>query len=338
MTLQELIKGVTAEQVGDQAFRYAPKNWTAFPRLPGMLCAAGFSQDQIDAGFMLSRREVRRVVQRLGGHHDLALVPVWGYPRGVAGSGNRKPLAAVFDNAEWITRTLVECKGQRWSANRLLEAFAIPHLGPSTLSKIFYFAQIEAEEGALLIYDQMVMRALHHHAFQEYGRWPAYGASQQDETYGRFVACTTRAARALGCAPDVIEYALFREGQRLGRSRPAAQAAMDGPSGPDFIEASTWGGRSLFSFRVPDSGAITLRFGRQGEITIGSAQLAALRAAFRGREVPLSTGHGNLQDWLDRHVTTVWITSYLAPVLVFLGHASRQGKRLKFPDQPTTQP
>lgn len=337
MTLQELIKGITAEQVGDQAFRYTPKNWTAFPRLPGMLCAAGFSQDQIDAGFMLSRREVHRVVQRLAGHHDLALVPVWGYPRGVAGSGNRKPLEAVFDNAERITRTLVECKGQRWSANRLLEAFAIAHLGLSTLSKIFYFAQIEAEEGTLLIYDQMVMRALHHHAFQEYGHWPTYGASQQDATYGRFVACTTRAARALACAPDVIEYALFREGQRLGRSAPTP-AAMDGPSGLDFIEASTWGARSLFSFRVSDSGAITLRFGRQGQITIGSAQLAVLCAAFRGREVPLSTGNDNLQDWLDRHVTTVRITSYLAPVLVFLGHASRQGNRLKFPDRPTTQP
>lgn len=338
MTLQELIKNVTAEEVHSQAFSYVPKNWTAYPRLPGLLAAANYSRDQIDTGFTLSRREVHSVVQHLGSHGGLALVPVWGYPRGVAGAGNRKPLEAIFDNAERITKTLIECKGQRFSANRLLDSFAIPNLGLSTLSKIFYFASVEAEEGALLIYDQMVMRALHHHAFEEYGRWPNYERNQQNATYGRFVACTAQAARSLGCSPDVIEYALFREGQRLGPSAKAARRESSGKEdhawlqAQDFIVAPTAGGRSLFSYRVLDSGTIKLRFGSKNESAIGSDQLAALKAAFRGHELALSTGPGNLQAWLDRHVTTVRITSYLAPALVLLGHASRQGNRLKFPD------
>ncbi|GGY46519.1 8-oxoguanine DNA glycosylase OGG fold protein [Pseudoduganella albidiflava] len=338
MTLQELVKGVAAEEVSSQAFRYMPKNWAAFPNLPGLLSAAGYGQAQIDAGFTLSRSDVRTVVQRLGGPGGVALVPVWGYPRGVAGQGNRKPLAAVFDNAELITTTLIQCLGRQWPASRVVDAFAIPHLGLSTLSKILYFAGLESAEGPLLIYDQMVMRALHHHAFDEYGPWPAYGAGQQSASYGRFVACTAQAARALHCTPDVIEYALFREGQRLG---PAVKAAPSAPAGVaddrwlharGFTVELTWARRSQFSYRVSGAGAITLRFGRQGECTISSDQVAALKAAFRGCEVPLTTGPHSLRAWLEQHVTMVRITSYLAPVLVILGHAEHQGRYLKFPN------
>ena len=340
MTLQDLVRDLTPEQVGSQTFRYVPKNWTAYPQLSELLSAAGFSQNQIDTGFTLSRSEVRAAMRRSGGMVGLALVPVWGYPRGVAGSGNRKPLRALFDNAEMIIRILLECAGQRLPTRRIQEAFVIPHLGLSTLSKILYFAGLESKEGPLLIYDQMVMRALHHHAFAEYGPWPDYGPVLQDATYGRFVDCTKQAACALQCAPDVIEYALFREGQRLGPS--SSKGMRSGRSGlednlrlygPGFNVAPTWGKRSLFSYQVLDSGGIILRFGRQGECKISSEQLTALRAEFGGREAVLATGDGNLQAWLDIHVTTVRITSYLAPVLIFLGDAMRQGGYLKFAKQ-----
>lgn len=143
MTLQELVKNVTMEEVGSQAFRYTPKNWIAYPRLPDLLAAAAYCQDQIVAGFTLSRSEVRGALTGIGGVGELALVPVWGYPRGAAGSGNRKPLEAVFDNAERITKTLIECNGRRLPTNRILDAFAIPHIGLSTLSKILYFSGLE---------------------------------------------------------------------------------------------------------------------------------------------------------------------------------------------------
>lgn len=336
MTLQELIKNVTAEEVGNQAFPYIPRNWTAYPLLPDLLGAASYSRDQIESGFTLSRHEVRSVVQRLDSHGGLALVPVWGYPRGVAASGNRKPLEAVFNNAERITKTLIECKDQRLSVNRLLGSFAIPHLGLSTLSKIFYFAGVEAEEGALLIYDQMVMRALHHHAFEEYGPWPRYERNQQNATYRRFIACTAHAAHALSSSTDIIEYALFREGQRLGPAPKTIQQEISDTQDRGWLHAQgftvvqTWAARSLFSYRASDSGAITLRFGSRSEFTINGNQLATLRADLSGVDVALSTGPGSLQDWLDRHVTTIRITSYLAPVLVQLGHASRHDNRLKF--------
>jgi hypothetical protein len=301
MTLRELVKNITSDEVDSQTFAYIPKNWTAYAQLPGLLSTAGYSAQEIRTGFALSRRDVRTAVKPLSGQGELALVPIWGYPGGVAGPGNRKPLRAVLDNLELITTRLQQYAIQPSPISRILAAFEIPHLGLSTLSKILYFADIKSQEGPLLIYDQMVMRALHHHAFDEYGQWPAYAVSSQLETYGRFVECTTSAAQALGCSPDVIEYALFREGQRLG---PARRAALPAPSTPEenawllapgFILARTGGGRSYFSYRLGDRGEITMRFGSQGLCTIHSCQLDALIAEFRGRAVVLTGAPESLQ-------------------------------------------
>ncbi|MGZ8287776.1 MAG: 8-oxoguanine DNA glycosylase OGG fold protein [Telluria sp.] len=336
MRLRDLVAHVRPDDVSRQAFPYIPRNWKEYPQVPGLLRGAGYSEKQIREGFTMSRADVCAAFRNPGGAGAVALAPIWGYPGGVAGPGNRRPLQAVMESAGSISAQLREHAGRQPGVGAVLASLTIPHIGLSTLSKILYFSGLECREGALLIYDQMVMRALHRYGFEEYGPWPAYAATQQIATYAAFIQRTNQAALVLGCSPDVIEYALFREGQRLGMPQVPAAAESDPTdenawlAAPGFTVHATAGGRSAFSYRIDASNNVMLRFGRKGKITLGADQIAQLAGEFSRREVKLTGGGDSLETWLSRHVTKVRISSYLVPVLVLLGYAVRGRNGLKF--------
>lgn len=91
---------------------------------------------------------------------------VWGYPRGRFPGG--RGFARIFDRAEAIGILLETARAERLPADRICEMFSSLAdsegqpigMGPSTFTKLLYFAGVTAEEGSCLIYDQRVMRAI----------------------------------------------------------------------------------------------------------------------------------------------------------------------------------
>jgi hypothetical protein len=214
----------------------------------------------------------------------------------------------------------------------------------STLSKLLYFAGLVSQEGPMLIYDQMVMRALNFHCFAEYGDWPPYAGYAQRATYAEFIIRTVEAATALNCSPEVIEYALFKEGQRLGRNSKL-QEQDEATEEPEVIEAETrlpavgtieelptFGGRSTFRASFHASGDITLHYGEVGSTPVPKKVLEDVSTHFRGTTIPLTATRGqSLNEWLLSNFSPIWLASYIGTVLLRLGYAVRVGNRLHFP-------
>lgn len=336
-TLRELVKAININEVEQQSFHYTPKNWEKFPEIPRLLRDSGYKSDEIAAGFPLSRLQIKQAFATNMCQTAVILVPLWGYPRGVAGPGNRKPLQQVFANANNIAKHLQEFNKNKTSTEMVIDSMRYSNVGLSTLSKILYFAGIKCAEGDLLIYDQMVMRALHHHSFDEFGEWPGYSHYSQRKTYSRFVGSAHLAAKQLACDADCIEYALFREGQRLGSNRTTkTKATTTSPlkidSDSETIEETfTWGGKSTFRYDWNDDGSLTLLYGSKPyKMTIHKEKIDQLVSHFSGCEVEINGPTPSLDAWVKENITATWITSYLAPALIASGLAERYGNKLRF--------
>lgn len=91
---------------------------------------------------------------------------VWGYPRGRFPGG--RGFARIFDQAGMLGALLAAACAKTLPASRICETFSslvnadgLPiGMGPSTFTKLLYFAGVTAREGSCLIYDQRVMRAI----------------------------------------------------------------------------------------------------------------------------------------------------------------------------------
>lgn len=346
MTLVKLIQDVTSEIVCAQSFRYEPRNWAAYPDMGEYLLATGYTQTQVEHGFSLSRESLRKALgaairtsATVGNHESLAaavtLVPIWGYPRGVVGPGNRLPISAVHSNRDDIAKRIAEFTTVRVSTAQMVETMTYANIGLSTLSKLLYFAGLDSHEGSMLIYDQMVMRSLHYHRFAEYGDWPAYSAIAQRATYADFVLKTRLAAEHLKCGQDVIEYALFKEGQRLGRQHAEAANEEDGLRAQQVVmgaveELTTFTG-VRFAAHFEPIGIVKLCYGKNGRTTVPAETLNALARHFSGAAVPLTATVGpSLHKWLTSNFSKVRLASYVGPVLVRLGYGVRDGSMIRF--------
>jgi hypothetical protein len=353
LTLSELIKDVKRDAVLAQAFEYVPRNWTSYPDLPAALLKAGYTGHDVQNGFSVTRQKLRDMfaisLNLAGEHPDLDLlaaaivvVPVWGYPGGVVGPGNRTPINAVHEHRHSIAQAFARFARGEASTKEIVKVTTHKHIGLSTLSKLLYFAGIASREGTMLIYDQMVMRALHFHSFDEYGEWPQYAGYAQRATYAAFILKTAEAAKAVGCEPELIEYALFKEGQRLGPDRKVEKITEE----PEVIEAEirtpgagtieklpTFAGRSTFKAEFHDGGDVMLHYGKNDtEKTVPRKVLIDVANYFRGATIPLTATKGpSLNEWLLTNFSPIWLASYVGPVLLRLGYAVRVENKLHFP-------
>ena len=95
----------------------------------------------------------------------------------------------------------------------------------------------------------------------------------------------------------------------------------------------TWGGRATFDWTLVPDGGFVIQFGHGGHALLTADIVGRLLQHFRGRAVPVGTSRdnppaGSLGEWLQENVTPTATASYVAPVLVELGHASRvDGRR-----------
>lgn len=161
---------------------------------------------------------------------------VWGYPSGSfpGGRGFDLIFSCLSDIASSIER--LQSKPRLASATICARFEPFERLGPSTFTKLLYFAGIEAEEGRCLIYDQMVMRSIALSARLEWlpisaqlggvynaaGRYRVFSQTQQLETYGAYLRTAAQIAGTSDLA-DSVERALFAGAPRGRiRSRPSA--------------------------------------------------------------------------------------------------------------------
>lgn len=361
LTLAELIRGITPETVSTQAFRYAPGNWTTYADLPASLRAAGYTEQDLENGFSVSRQQLKELFatalketpEQLSDMGRLAaavtVVPVWGYPRGVVGPGNRLPIEAVHEHREALAQSMADFAFTPADTAQIVTAATYRNIGLSTLSKLLYFAGLVSEEGPMLIYDQMVMRSLHYHRFDEYGNWPAYSGQAQRATYAQFIRRTAAAAALLGVAPEVIEYALFKEGQRLGKDfklpeldeadeeLPSAEREI-GPvvkrtAGDASIERlPTFGGDSEFTAEFYANGDVRLRYGALSTKLVKKDIFERITSRFQGTAVPLTAKVGpSLNEWLLDNLSKTRLASYIGSVLIRQDYVVRKGELLCFP-------
>jgi len=90
----------------------------------------------------------------------------------------------------------------------------------------------------------------------------------------------------------------------------------------------TWAGTSSFGYEGLPGQDTIIFFGRMGRRQVSSQQYVELFSHFRGRTVDLGTSRtspppGSVGAWLKQHVTKTAIASYLGPILVEAGWASR---------------
>jgi hypothetical protein len=161
---------------------------------------------------------------------------MWGYPKGrrPGGVGFKK----VFAAAERIAKCVAELRACRPSAAEICASFEkFGDLGPSTYTKIAYFAGIQTTEGICLIYDQMVMRSVADSPVPLWqvlrerlgsprkanGRFRTFCRGVHVHTYGEYLRVAGNLARARGSTPARIELELFLSAPR-DRSTPFAKS------------------------------------------------------------------------------------------------------------------
>lgn len=98
----------------------------------------------------------------------------------------------------------------------------------------------------------------------------------------------------------------------------------------------TWGGRSEFDFVGNINQGTIITYGSNNQITVTAQQYQAMLEHFRGQTITVrpertTPEHGSLELWLRNNVTQTAIASYVAPILINEGVATRStDNRLQF--------
>lgn len=90
----------------------------------------------------------------------------------------------------------------------------------------------------------------------------------------------------------------------------------------------TWAGRSQFEYTGSVSTGTEITYGDGNRVLVSTAQYRALLNRFSGQVVDVSpsrtdAGAGSLEEWLQNNVTQTAIASYVAPILLRNGVATR---------------
>lgn len=99
---------------------------------------------------------------------------------------------------------------------------------------------------------------------------------------------------------------------------------------------ATWDGRSQFEYAGTIHTGTKITYGNGRIINVTASQYLALVAHFRGQVVRVTPERtnpavGSLEAWLKENVTRTAIASYVAPILIAHGIATRTaGNRLQF--------
>ena len=149
---------------------------------------------------------------------------IWGYPKGKFPGGRN--FDEIMNHASNISKTIDELK----KANATLEAKDIfghfsqfKNLGPSTLTKCLYFAEIRVKEGPCLIYDKMVIRSITHRSSIENDNFSKLrdifsantkGINFQKETYAAYLKTINDIANCLRIKHEEIEFDLYSNAPR----------------------------------------------------------------------------------------------------------------------------
>lgn len=205
-------------------------NWARYvdsdDRLTANWVAEICEEIQHSDGCLITRGYVSQAFSQSFAKGVIASV-IWGYPKGRFPGG--RSFAGIFAKAEGLAGKLEKLKsGKPLSAEAICSEFdGFQGLGPSTYTKMLYFADIAAIEGSCLIYDQMVMRSIaesgepHWAAIKTRlgscrhpnGKFKTYPRALQVETYGGFLSVTHSLATRERNA-EAIELELFMSAPR----------------------------------------------------------------------------------------------------------------------------
>ncbi len=98
----------------------------------------------------------------------------------------------------------------------------------------------------------------------------------------------------------------------------------------------TWGGRSEFDYTGSTTNGTRITYGAGNEIEVTAEQYETLINYFHERTVLVTPERTNpaqesLEEWLHDNVTQTAIASYVAPILILEGIATRtSNNRLQF--------
>lgn len=158
---------------------------------------------------------------------------VWGYPRGRFPGG--RGFARIFAQAEELGELLATTRSEALPAELVCDRFSSLvdldvqpiGMGPSTFTKLLYFADVTVQDGGCLIYDQRVMRAIMGGALELPDdiwtdirrllgppvRYVPQG--RQCTSYGSFLRAAEDHGRRYGMTADEVELWLFENSPRL---------------------------------------------------------------------------------------------------------------------------
>ena len=100
-----------------------------------------------------------------------------------------------------------------------------------------------------------------------------------------------------------------------------------GADGSGLKELPTWGKRKRFSYA--NDGGLTLHYGKASRLRLSADMLRKLSVDNSGKTMPLF-GEKSLDEWVRTNGIQTRIVSYLAPALIDLGLAERDGDRISF--------
>jgi hypothetical protein len=95
-----------------------------------------------------------------------------------------------------------------------------------------------------------------------------------------------------------------------------------------FATLSTWGGRAQFAYH--HDGSLALQYGNDRHCSVSAEHMERVCAEHRGQLVAVFGPKPSLDAWTKEHITRTRIASYLAPALLELGFAERNGDRIRF--------
>lgn len=130
-----------------------------------------------------------------------------------------------------------------------------------------------------------------------------------------------------GAFGRLVDMKYFQLGKLLEASAPVKLPRKMRVSEPMEM-MPTWAARSQFAFEITPDDGYFITFGTGTRALITNAQIAGVLTHFAGRKVPVGTSRnaappGSLGHYLQQHISSVALASYVAPLLLRFHGAQR---------------